>query len=297
MDSGRIPFNPTTFSVSELMEDIHLSMHDMVLQKGLQFHNLAEKNNFTVVADHEKIRQVITGLIGNAIKFTHSGSISFGYNIIKTGVEFFVRDTGIGIPVDEQSKIFERFYQVPQKLPGPTRGTGLGLSIAIGLAEIMNGTLRVESLPGKGSVFYMTVPCEETTRSQPADEPGKPFSGGSLTLLVAEDEDFNFELLEVMLGKRVKKILRAVNGKEVISLLLMKKPDLVLMDLKMPVMDGYEATRRAKALYPDLQIIALTAYTQPEEERRALEAGCSAFISKPVRSQELMETIRRCLRN
>jgi CheY-like chemotaxis protein len=118
-----------------------------------------------------------------------------------------------------------------------------------------------------------------------------------LTLLIAEDEDNNFELLKILFGKRIKKIHRACNGEEVISILKAHKPDLILMDLKMPVMDGYEATRLAKIIYPDLKIIALTAYTQPEEERHAMEAGCSAFISKPIRSQDLMEAIKRNLSN
>jgi CheY-like chemotaxis protein len=114
-----------------------------------------------------------------------------------------------------------------------------------------------------------------------------------LTILVAEDEDFNYELMEILLAKKVRRLIRASNGAEVLTILQKEKPDLVLMDLKMPVMDGYEATLRARAIYPDLRIIALTAYTQPEDEHRAMAAGCCAFISKPIRKQELFETIRR----
>ncbi|MEI6884363.1 MAG: response regulator [Bacteroidota bacterium] len=118
-----------------------------------------------------------------------------------------------------------------------------------------------------------------------------------LTILVAEDEDYNYELLHVLLSKKTKRLLHAKNGAEVLALLENQKPDLILMDLKMPVMNGYEATRKARSMFPDLRIIALTAYTQPEEERLAIEAGCCAFISKPIKKQDLIETIRRSLRN
>ena len=177
------------------------------------------------------------------------------------------------------------------------RGTGLGLSIAAGLAEVMNGSMRVESSPGSGSVLFLTIPYEVPFSTGIPDEKEKSFSMAAMTILVAEDEDYNYELLEILLSKKAKKIIRAYNGAEVINLLEIQKPDLILMDLKMPVMDGYEATLRAKEIYPDLHIIALTAYTQPEEERRAMDAGCSAFISKPIRNQDLIETIKRSIRN
>jgi len=299
MDSGRIPYNPIGFSLRELMEDIHLSMSDMVTKRGLAFYfdfNQPACPDL-IISDREKIRQVITGFIGNAIKFTPRGAINFGYRRLKEEIDFYVRDTGVGIPKEEQGKIFDRFYQLNNEPTQGIRGTGLGLSIASGLAEVMNGSIRLESTPGEGSIFFLTIPFREQKPSVHSFENEKPFSMDVLTILVAEDEDNNFELLEILLAKRIKKIIRATNGKEVLSILGMQKPDLILMDLKMPVMDGYEATRQAKALFPDLRIIALTAYTQPEEERRAMEAGCAAFISKPIRNQELFETIRRSIRN
>ena len=299
MDSGRIPYNPTGFSLRELMDDIHISMSEMVTKRGLAFYfdfNQPACPDL-IVSDREKIRQVITGFIGNAIKFTPNGTINFGYRRLAEDIEFYVHDTGIGIPLEEQGKIFDRFYQVNHEPTQGIRGTGLGLSIASGLAEVMNGSIRLESTPGAGSIFFLTIPFREQKPSVHSVENEKPFSMDVLTILVAEDEDNNFELLEILLAKRIKKIIRATNGKEVLAILEKQKPDLILMDLKMPVMDGYEATRQAKALFPDLRIIALTAYTQPEEERRALEAGCAAFISKPIRNQELYETIRRSIRN
>ena len=297
MDSGRIPLNPGAFSLNELMDDIQLSMNDMVARKGLSLlYSLGEKGNSDHVSgDREKIRQIITGLIGNAMKFTPQGTISFGYLKKEKVIEFFVKDTGIGIASEEHEKIFERFYQVNNDSAQSVRGAGLGLSIARGLAEVMGGEIRVKSAPGEGSVFYLSIPYNDYVSSHPGQSQKKPLMLEELTILVAEDEDYNFELLYVLLSKHSKHVIRAKNGAEVLSILEKQKPDLILMDLKMPVMNGYEATRLAKKLYPDLCIIALTAYTQQEEEHHALNAGCSAFISKPIRRQELMETIRRSL--
>jgi len=299
MDSGRIPYNPEALSLHNLVDDIFLSMKESVAKKGLHFLFTSDDGGTPdrIVGDREKIKQVITGLIANAIKFTPAGTVSFGYAKNKEEVEFYVRDTGIGIAREEQDRIFDRFYQVKNEAIQGTRGTGLGLSIACGLAEVMGGAIRVESVLRAGSVFFLTIPylLPASTAEHAGHE--KPFSLKDMVILVAEDEDNNFELLRILLTKKVKKIVRAINGRESITILERSKPDLILMDLKMPVMDGYEATRRAKAMYPDLHIIALTAYTQPEEERRAMEAGCSAFISKPIRNQDLTEAIRRSFRN
>ena len=161
----------------------------------------------------------------------------------------------------------------------------------------MGGNIRVESSPGKGSVFFLNIPYQEPGSAAVTVEHRKPFSIEDLTILIAEDEDYNYELLHILLSKKAKNIIRAKNGAEVLTILERLKPDLILMDLKMPVMNGYEATRKAKAMYPDILIIALTAYTQSEEESRAMEAGCSGFISKPVRKDELMESISRSVRS
>jgi len=299
LDSGRIPLNPGTFSLHELMEDIHLSMRDLTNRKGLQFVFSMDDGGRTdqIIADKEKIRQVIVGLIENAVKFTSEGTVSFGYTKQKRKIEFYVRDTGIGIPPDEHEKIFERFYQVNQPPARDVRGTGLGLSIARGLADVMGGTIRIESYPGAGSVFFLDISYQEPVSTGVGTVVTKRYSLEAMTILIAEDEDTNYELLKILLSKKTKKVIRAINGAEVMAILGKDKPDLIVMDLKMPVMDGYEATRQAKVIYPDLPIIALTAYSQPEEERRALEAGCCAFISKPISNQELIETILRSIRS
>lgn len=298
LDTGRIPLHKVQFSLNDLMEEIQISLQDAVSAKGLHlwFRVDSAGDNDFVVADIEKIRQVITGLVGNALKFTAKGSISFGCNKTQDHLEIFVRDTGIGISLEHHEKIFERFFQVPQETPTGMSGTGLGLSIARGLAEVMEGTIRVESVPGAGSVFIMTIPYDlpEFPDLKTASHPTPVLE--NLTVLVAEDEAFNYELMEILLGKQTRLLLRAHNGEEALRLAEAYKPDLVLMDLKMPGMDGFEATQLARKRWPDLRIIALTAYSQPEDERKALMAGCNAFIRKPVKKQELFETLNRVLR-
>jgi CheY-like chemotaxis protein len=283
------------FSIRELMADIHLSMNELVTGKGLDFSYLVDEQEQKgcVIADMEKVRQVMTGLIGNAVKFTNSGSILFGCAKSEQRLDFFVQDTGLGISVEEQERIFDRFYQVRQDPGLGVRGTGLGLSIARGLAEVMGGDIQVESTPGQGSVFKLSIPFKKAEHQDVSPVSELHSTMDILTILIAEDEDFNYELMEILLAKKVRRLIRASNGTEVLSILQNEKPDLVLMDLKMPVMDGYEATQRARAIYPDLRIIALTAFTQPEDEHRAMAAGCCAFISKPIRKQELFETIRK----
>lgn len=298
MDSERLPLNVIPFSIHDMMDDIYLSMSEMVTRHGLEFIYSSKKHDdkSMVLADREKIRQALTGLIGNAIKFTPSGNIQFGYSLQDGLALFFVRDTGIGIEPESQEKIFERFYQAPQGKNTASKGTGLGLSIAKGLIEMMGGHVTVRSEPGKGSTFSFSVPVKIADQVDSANFVlVRPMSLSDMTILIAEDELNNFEYLKILLSKKVKQILWAKNGYEAISKLDIFNPNLVLMDLKMPVMDGIEATIKLKRTNPGLPVIALTAYTQPEEEKKALEAGCSAFISKPVRSQDLLEAIHRVI--
>ncbi len=299
LDSGRIPLNPVTFHLHELMEDLHLSMKDVFVRKGLQFQysfNDGGRGDL-VIADREKIRQIIAGFIGNAAKFTQNGMVSFGYSRNDKVIEFFVRDTGIGIPPAEHQRIFERFYQIQPESVTSSRGTGLGLSIARGLADFMKGSIRIDSAPGQGSTFFLTIPYEEPMMQTDRPVGEVHFSLQDLTILVAEDEDYNYELVEIMLGRKAGRMIRARNGEEALQLLAAERPDVVLMDLKMPVMDGYEATRRLREIHPDLPVIALTAYTQPEEEQKAMKVGCNAFISKPIKKQELIGIIKRTIKN
>jgi PAS domain S-box-containing protein len=295
MDSGKIPVNKSVFCVKDLLVDLHLSFSALVSKKNLVFTCLCKENpnRFLIHSDREKIRQVLSGFISNAVKFTPAGEILLGYQQSAGNVEFFVKDTGIGIDPPEQEKIFDRFYQVDSGNTHDRRGTGLGLSIAKGIADIMEGNIRVESTKGKGTTFFFSVPADEISEDPDNIQVQKHFSMEDLTVLIAEDEPYNYEYVRAVLSRKVKRIIWAMNGDEAVKSVEKEPPDLVLMDIKMPVMDGLEATRRITGMNKGLPVIALTAFTQPEDERLAYDAGCCSFLSKPILSKDLLEAIRK----
>ena len=237
----------------------------------------------------------MTNLISNAVKYTVKGNVEVGYDLHQGFIEFYVKDTGIGISEDEQNLIFDTFYRSEEVISSAIRGTGLGLNIAKELVDLMGGKIGVSSILNKGSHFYFTIPVEhivgehvknslpQTTKQNLAD----------LTILVADDESINFQLIKILLNGKVKRVDHAVNGKEAVELVSQNEYNLVLMDMKMPVMGGIEATKILRKQYPDLPIIAQTAFTLPEDKKLALQAGCNDFISKPLKKENLMEIMNK----
>ena len=243
-----------------------------------------------------KLVQILTNLIQNALKFTRKGEIDFGYNLINGFLEFYVIDTGIGIALDMKEKIFDRFHQVDNPLTRTEEGAGLGLSISKAYVEMLGGTIRVESGEEWGSEFYFTLPYRHhgsTIIPLPPPVIQMPvITVQTLTILVVEDDAVSNLLLKMYLNKGDITTLLAFNGKEAVGLVdHHPEINLVLMDLKMPVMDGYEATVLIKKIRPDLTIIAQSAFTSKEEKQKAIEAGCDGFISKPIDKNELFTLI------
>jgi CheY-like chemotaxis protein len=294
LESTRVPVSQTSFSLNVMIEEIAAILRPKTLKKNLEMSGvkpLALSESF-IVGDKEKIKQVLTGLINNALKFTHSGGIKFGYEIRAAKICFYVQDTGIGLPSSEHIRIFERFYQVEQDHRKNYGGTGLGLSIAKEIVGRLGGHIWVESLPGEGATFYFEIPyVASENQEKPARVSADIALLRPLTILIAEDEPVNYEYLHTLLSSRVKVLHWAKNGSEVMPLIKMHHPDMVLMDIKMPVMDGYEATRQVKAMHNNLPVIALTAYSQPDEQQAAFDAGCDHYISKPFRKDELLESM------
>lgn len=237
--------------------------------------------------DRQKVNQVLTNLFKNAVKFTASGSIEFGFFIDpKKNVAFYVKDTGIGIQADKQDIIFEFFRQIEDSHTRLYDGLGIGLAISKRLAEVLDAQLTLESEPNMGSCFYFTVPVELTDYYTAEETPvlkEKSLDLSGKTLLIVEDDPTSTELILAVLDATNAKTYTASHGKEAIEL-AEKHPEisLVLMDLKMPVMDGYQATRLIKTLRPELKVIALTAYALSNEKPKALEAGCDSIITKPL---------------
>lgn len=254
---------------------------------------------FSILSDPLRFKQVMNNLINNAVKFTPSGVVEFGYKIMnEETIQFFIKDTGIGLPPDKLGIIFERFRQAEESTTKTYGGTGLGLTISRKLIELLGGQIWVESELKNGSTFYFTLPYKR------AKENGilKPFSNKSdkrewsgKVILVAEDENSNFEFLQATLLRTNATILWAKNGIEAVDVCFKNKIDLVLMDIRMPEMNGYEATRKIKAKMPDLPVVSLTAYAMTEDRDKSLAEGCDDHISKPIRPNELIEKISKYL--
>lgn len=254
----------------------------------------------TIITDSQKLRQIFNNLLSNSIKFTHEGIIELGYKMdANNEILFYVKDTGIGIPQDQLQLIFDRFRQVDSTHERKYGGTGLGLAIAKGFVELLGGKIWCESKKGEGSTFYFTMPYKagKNISDKTIHKSQTSKMNSQKTVLVAEDEEINYLYIEeLLLHLDNINIIRAINGKEVIEL-VEKYPeiDLVLMDIKMPLMNGYDATKAIKKSNPNIPIIAQTAYAMPGDEQLALDAGCDAYIKKPIQKDRLIGVVNSFL--
>jgi PAS domain S-box-containing protein len=260
-----------------------------------------EGNECTVITEEGKLVQILSNLIGNAIKFTKEGSVTFGCIRKDKELEFFVEDTGIGIATDMHDLIFERFRQVESTTTRQFGGSGLGLSISKAYVELLGGKIWLRSELKKGSCFYFTIPYKrseiDSVVGVSTDNDTRIDSGVLTTILVAEDEDSNFILLAEYLSDLNVKIIRAINGFDAVEICKSNNSiDLVLMDIKMPIMDGYEATRQIREFNKDIPVIAQTAYYSDIDKKRAMECGCTDFISKPIKQEILIAKIEALMR-
>ena len=243
----------------------------------------------------EIFQKILSQLLSNAINFTEKGSISFGYIINGTNLEFFVRDTGIGIAKESIGNIFNHFVKEERDPSKPSEGSGLGLSIVKGMVDIIGGIIHVESEIEVGSTFYLTLPIHSENEKGVSipDSPASKKVKNNATILVAEDDDANFYYINAVLTRETgAKVLHAGNGKEAVEL-YRTHPDivLILMDIKMPIMDGFEATRLIKSINTKIPVIAITAYAMLGDENRIIEAGCDGYLSKPINRRMLIEKI------
>jgi CheY-like chemotaxis protein len=231
------------------------------------------------------------------MKFTESGNIELGYIKKEKEIEFFVSDTGIGISEENYNNIFDRFFQVEYSETRKYEGTGLGLSISKAYVELLGGKMWVNSKTGKGSVFYFTLPFEEREGklSIVLNEPNhdKSIIRGK-KVLVAEDIESNFKLIQFYLSSIGVKTIRAENGKEAVDYFRSNPDiDLILMDIKMPVMDGYEAVKLIRETNKEVPIIMQTAYA--DDRIKSVESGCNGFLSKPFNKEQLISLIKEYL--
>ena len=256
----------------------------------------------TLNTDANRVTQVFSNLIGNALKHTVKGSITYGYRLINDGtdVEFFVTDTGSGIDPNDLENIFGTYVSRDAE---EQKGYGLGLALCKTIVEKMDGTISVQSKLGEGSTFRFVLPFEGTiggmSKNSRTTTNSRTIRSTTMTnlknaplILVAEDEDSNFELVRIVLSKRYR-LLRAVNGIEAVTLCEDEQPNLVLMDIRMPGMNGLDATRIIKEVNHDIPVIALSAYAFDENIREAKAAGCDEFMAKPFRVEDLLDPVEK----
>lgn len=266
---------------------------NLVLQPSMEISG----NDLRILADKNRLLQMLSALLSNAFKFTFTGKIVFGCALRDGFLEFYVSDTGIGIPQGEMDKVFDHFFQDNYSFINSFKGTGLGLTISKALAEKMGGKIWVDSTEGKGSIFHITIPHKRSDIISPSVIP--PVNEGNLknerkkVILVAEDDSVNFMLIQNFLSAVDAVLLRAANGKEAVEICLSGDVDLVLMDIKMPVMDGYTAVKIIRESKPDQIIIAQTAFTHDRET--ALNKGCNDFIAKPFGKTQFINLVNSYL--
>ena len=294
LDLSKIESNTMEFcfgdqSLHTLLSDIYQSQL-LTMPPQVELRLELPQADTTIRTDASRLKQVINNLINNAAKFTDRGSITFGYRTDEGAgeVELFVRDTGKGISQEHVGRIFERFY----KTDSNAKGVGLGLSICRSIAERLGGRIEVRSQVGEGSTFTLCLPCCSAT-AVCTDAEGSADRRRKV-ILVAEDVETNFKLLEAALSKEY--VLRWVpNGQEAVLSFVRERPDLILMDIRMPVMNGIEATEKIRAISPDVPIVAVTAHVFYSEKEQALAAGCNTVVSKPYSPDDLRKTVRRLL--
>jgi signal transduction histidine kinase/CheY-like chemotaxis protein len=258
-----------------------------------------EKLKNKVLTDAVKLKQIIVNLLTNAIKFTDSGHVTFGYSISPDNrfLEFRVEDTGIGISGNDLKVIFDRFRRVDDDYSISLSGLGLGLSISKAYVEMLGGEITVESVFGEGSIFKFTIPLHYYETAYEDNEINEIIVNDdtdSKTILVAEDDNINFLLLKTILEKKNHLVLRARNGQEVVDLSVSNPDfDLIFMDIKMPVLDGYEAFELIKKNHPDCIVIAQTAHSSSEVKEKIIQAGFSGYITKPLDKDKIYEIINK----
>lgn len=305
IESGLMKVDLNGTNVNEQIEYIYTFFKPEVEAKGmkLSFNTPLPSKEANVSTDREKLYAILTNLVKNAIKYSKEGSIEIGYQIEgEGGLQFFVKDTGIGIPKDRQEAIFERFIQADIADKMGYQGAGLGLSITRAYVEMLGGTIWVESEEGVGSTFYFTIPYHADPNNEQNDQqvtnPVDTASVRKLKILIAEDDEVSDMLMEISVQVFAKEILKVKTGYEAVQA-CQQHPDidLVLMDIQMPEMNGYEATRQIRKFNKDVVIIAQTAYGQSGDREKALEAGCNNYISKPIKKDQLLGLIHTYTRD
>lgn len=304
IESGQIQLNLEHFPLDLIIDDLYKFFLPQAKQKKLKFEKKTQSNGkeVSVFADRHRLTQIMTNLIENSIKFTHEGYVNFGYTLSNDLAILYVTDSGIGIANDLKEKIFGLFQQADDSYTRSYDGAGLGLSISKALVEMHHGKIEVESETGKGSTFSFSIPLSPNLSIEQKTPKGLTIDNLSwakgATILITEDDPISFKLIQEIIELAGINVFWAQDGLEAVNYVKSNPGvDLILMDLKMPNMDGYEALEIIKQMLPNVPIFAQTAFAQNTEKRRALYAGFDAFLTKPLITEELLTLINKHLKN
>jgi len=308
IEAGQINTEEQQFSLNELMRELYenFKISNTSTEVEIIYTNLTDPNLLIMESDKYRIRQVVNNLVNNALKFTEKGYVKFGFNVEKDKagekfVKFQIEDTGIGIPQNKIDRIFQRFYKVEDSKARLFRGTGLGLSISKSIVEYLGGEIWVESESDKGSLFCFTIPLkrlfsiitEKELKRKDIQYDNYKWKGKRI--LIAEDETTNFEYLRSALIKTNIEVIHAVDGNEVMHLYKTYKPDILLLDIKMPNIGGIDVAIEIRKNDKNVVLIAQTAFAMAEEKLRIMTAGFNDFLSKPIKLTDLLSTLQKYL--
>lgn len=289
--SGNVTVNKKKISISPLLNEMRELYENRCKEKGLEFKLNLPVNieNAIVESDPELLKKVFRHLLNNALKFTGEGTIGMGCRLKNDTIECFVEDTGIGIEYEMQKEVFRHFTQEDTRIERGYEGSGLGLSISKGLVELLGGEMHLKSEKGKGTEVIFTLPAENSSVLQTNNPEAKQKQSGGRVVLIAEDDKMNRLFLETVLKNAGIPFISVEDGVQAVEQ-CRENPEIgvVLMDLKMPVMDGYEATRLIKAYKPELPIIAVTAQAMQGDRKKAIQAGCDDYVVKPFNKTDLL---------
>lgn len=298
LDLSKIEANTLEFvfgkvDVNEMLKGLEMSSRSKSFHPAVDIIFEPSLKECIIETDNNRVLQVISNLVSNAMKFTEKGSIRFGYDLLDNGLRFYVADTGKGIPVELQQEVFERFV----KLDTFTIGTGLGLPICRNIVHRLNGEIGVLTNESGGCTFWFTLPVLPEKKDSYSDEktlgekvPGSIKISGKPVLLIAEDVADNYRLYHTLLKHKFT-LLHAWNGEEAVKMFIEEHPEAILMDIKMPVIDGYEAVARIRALDKDIPVIAVSAYAFSDDIDRIMKSGFTGYITKPISQDRLFDAL------
>lgn len=311
IEAGMVALDLQPFELSHRISLLRTMFVPRAAEKKLTIHmDLAPDVPDLLLGDPLRIRQILVNLLGNAIKFTERGSVSLEVRKLaetaeKVDLEFAVRDSGVGMTPEQLKTAFDRFKQADSSTARRHQGTGLGLAISRSLAQLMHGDISVESMPGRGSVFYFRAPFVKVSAPAAKEEEASETAGNGhsgITLLVAEDHPINSMFIERLLRKHGFTVHCVQNGEEVLKAVAKQRYDLILMDIAMPVLDGVETTKRLRAAQNmqtprDVPIIAMTAHAMKGDKENFLGQGMDDYIGKPIQARLLLRLLDQYLRS